>query len=595
MAFLPVTKEDMIARGWEQPDFVLVTGDAYVDHPSFGHATISRVLESRGYRVAILAQPDWHSALDFERFGKPRLGFLINSGNVDSMVNHFSVFKHRRKTDNYSPGRKAGCRPDRAVIVYSNRAREAYKDVPIIIGGIEASLRRLAHYDYWEDKIRRSVLLDAKADLLIYGMGERAVVEIAEALDSGIEIKDITWIKGTVYRTKASQGYLLQKSTPQDVQVLPSYEDILNSKSQYAKSFRTQYINNDYINGKALMERYGDYMVVVNPPMEPLDTMALDDVYELPYEGTYHPMYETAGGISAIDEVKFSIVANRGCFGGCAFCALTYHQGKEVRGRSKESIVKEAENLTLRNDFKGYIHDIGGPTANFRSAACKKQLKAGVCKDKDCLYPGPCKQMIIDHKGYLDVLRAVRNLQRVKKVFIRSGIRYDYVMADKSGEFLEEICKHHISGTLKVAPEHISGKVLARMRKPSKAVFVEFSKKYKEVNDRLGKKQYLIPYLISSHPGATLEDAIELALFLKQSGFVPDQVQDFYPTPGTLSTCMYYTGLDPLTGEKVYVAKDIKEKQLQRALLHFNKKENRGLVRQALEKAGRTDLIDVLR
>jgi len=516
------------------------------------------------------------------------LGFLINSGNVDSMVNHYSVFKHNEKTDSYSPGGKTGKRPDRAVIVYSGRAREAYKDIPIIIGGIEASLRRFSHYDYWEDKIRRSILLDAKADLLIYSMGERAVVEIAEALDSGIDVKDISWIHGTVYKSK-------EAVFDKDTVVLPTYQDILDSKNEYAKSFLLQYQNNDHICGRRLAEKYGEAVYLIqNPSHEPLSTQELDDVYELPYEGMYHPMYESVGGVPAIEEVKFSIIANRGCFGGCSFCALTYHQGREVSGRSKESVVREAERLTHRKDFKGYIHDIGGPTANFRKPACKKQSKAGVCRNKDCLYPKPCSQMDIDHSEYLELLREVRNLDKVKKVFIRSGIRYDYVMADKSDSFLEELCKYHVSGTLKVAPEHISDRVLAKMRKPSKEVFLSFSKKYQAINERLGLKQYLIPYFISSHPGSTLEDAVELALFLKKSGFVPDQVQDFYPTPGTLSTCMYYTGLDPFTGEKVYVAKDMEEKRMQRALMHFNKPENRELVKAALIKAKREDLIPVL-
>ena len=596
MAFLPVTREDMETLGWERPDFVLVTGDAYVDHRSFGHAIISRVLERRGYKVAILPQPGWRNPEDFRRFGKPRLGFLITSGNVDSMVNHYSVFKRRRRTDAYSPGGKTGRRPDRAVIVYSQRAREAYKDVPIILGGLEASLRRHSHYDYWEDRIRRSILLDSKADLLVYGMGERAVVEIAEALDGGIDAKHISWIPGTVYRKTLSTDQLDVEFPGQAPVLLPSSEEVSRSKKAYADSFRIQYRNNDPINGKILVEPYGNNNVVVtNPPMPPLESLDLDDIYELPYERNWHPMYEAEGGVPAIEEVKFSITANRGCFGGCAFCALTYHQGREVRGRSKESVLREAKALTRMPDFKGYIHDIGGPTANFRSPACEKQLKYGVCKEKDCLYPKPCRQLVVDHKEYLDILRSVRGLPGVKKVFIRSGIRYDYVMADESGEFLEEICKHHVSGTLKVAPEHISPRVLARMRKPPKEVFETFSKRYREINERIGNKQYLIPYLISSHPGATLEDGVELALYLKKNGFVPDQVQDFYPTPGTLATCMYYTEMDPLTGEKIYVAKDIKEKRLQRALLHFHKKENRPLVKEALERIGRKDLIDVLR
>lgn len=594
MAFLPVTKEEMKARGWEQADFVLVTGDAYVDHPSFGTAIISRVLESRGYKVAVLAQPDWRSAADFKRFGRPRLGFLINAGNVDSMVNHFSVFKHRRRQDSYSPGGAAGKRPDRAVIVYSSRAREAYRDVPVIIGGIEASLRRFAHYDYWDDKLRRSVLLDAKADLLIYGMGEKAAAEIAEALDSGIDVKDISWIRGTVCRRLSDDSD--EDYRRQEAVILPSYTEICESKEACAESFRIQYQNNDWITGKQLVERYDKRLCVVqNPPMEPLSQLELDDVYELPYEGTYHPMYEAEGGVPAIREVEFSIVANRGCFGGCAFCALTYHQGREVRSRSKASILREARRLTKRPDFKGYIHDIGGPTANFRGAACKKQLAAGVCRHKDCMYPSVCKNMTVSHKEYLDILRAVRALPGIRKVFIRSGIRFDYVMADPDGTFMRELCEHHISGTLKVAPEHVSKNVLARMRKPAPEVFQAFVRKYKAINEKLGKKQYLIPYFISSHPGSTLDDAIELALYLKQSGFVPDQVQDFYPTPGTLATCMYYTGLDPFTMEPVYTAKTMEEKRMQRALLHFNKKENRPLVEKALKKAGRQDLIGVLR
>ncbi len=605
MSFLPVTTKEMHERGWHQPDFVLVTGDAYVDHPSFGTAIISRVLESRGYKVAILPQPDWRNTDDFKRFGRPRLGFLINAGNVDSMVNHYSVFKHKRKTDSYSPGGKAGRRPDRAVIVYSGKAREAYKDVPIMIGGIEASLRRFAHYDYWDDRVRRSILLDAKADLLIYGMGERAVVEIADALDSGIDVKDIGWIKGTVHRIVNSRfrdGVLEEQYEKElfgdaDTVLLPSYRDITSEdqRIKYAESFLLQYQNNDYINGKRLVEKYDRTVYIVqNPPQEPLSEEELDDVYELPYEGTYHPAYEKDGGVPAIEEVKFSITANRGCFGGCAFCALTYHQGREVNGRSRESVVREAKRLTERKDFKGYIHDIGGPTANFRRSACKKQLKAGVCKDKDCLYPRPCEMMDIDHSEYLELLREVRKLDKVKKVFIRSGIRYDYLLAGKDDEFVEELCRHHVSGTLKVAPEHVSNRVLSKMRKPPKEVFLAFSKKYKETNERLGMKQYLIPYFISSHPGSTLEDAVELALFLKKNGFVPDQVQDFYPTPGTLSTCMYYTERDPFTGDRVYVPKDLEEKKMQRALLHFNKPENRELVKRALRKADREDLIPVL-
>lgn len=586
--FLPVTREDMEKRGWEQVDFVLVTGDGYVDHHSFGTAIIGRLLESRGYRVAVLAQPDYQSAADFQRFGKPRLGFLINSGTVDSMVNNYSVFKRRRKVDEYTPGGKAGRRPDRAVIVYSNRAREAYKDVPIIIGGIEASLRRLGHYDYWSDKVRRSILLDAKADLLIYGMGERAIIEIAEALESGIEVGDICWIRGTCYKAKCLE-------MDEDTVRLPDFEQIADCKETYCRSFALQYRSNDYINGKRLAEKYADTVYVIqNQPQPPLDREELDDIYELPFENEYHPMYEREGGIPAFREIKFSIVSSRGCFGGCSFCALTYHQGRQVRSRSKESIVREAEKLTAKEDFKGYIHDIGGPTANFRQPACRKQLASGVCKNKDCLYPHPCRNMEVDHSDYLDVLRAVRSIDRIKKVFIRSGIRYDYVMADKDKTFLRELCEHHVSGTLKVAPEHISDRVLYYMRKPEKQVFIDFAREYKKINEELGMKQYLIPYLISSHPGSTLSDAIELALFLKEYGFVPDQVQDFYPTPATLATCMYYTERDPFTMKPVYVAKDIEEKKMQRALIHYNKPENKNTVIKALKKAGREDLIGCL-
>ena len=594
--FLPVSQKDMEERGWDEADFVLVTGDAYCDHPSFGTAIISRELEAHGYKVAVLAQPDFHSADDFRRFGRPRLGFLINSGNVDSMVNHYSVFKHRRRRDEYSPGGRTGRRPDRAVIVYANRAREAYKDVPILIGGLEASLRRLAHYDYWEDKVRRSILLDAKADLLMYGMGERSVVEIADALAAGIAVSDIRWIRGTCYRSKVS---LIEQEIADDPEndtvLLPSYREVSTDKSRYCDSFAISYRNNDYLAGSRLVEPYDhDLCVVQNPPQEPLSRQELDDVYERPYAGTYHPMYEKEGGVPGMNEVKFSIVSVRGCFGGCAFCALTYHQGREVRSRSLESIVKEAKRLTERSDFKGYIHDIGGPTANFREPACEKQLTEGVCKNKDCLYPSVCGNMKVDHSDYVAVLRAVRALPKVKKVFIRSGIRYDYVMADQSDEFLREVCKYHVSGVLKVAPEHISPKVLRHMRKPSKEVFTAFAEKYAQINREIGKKQYLIPYLISSHPGSTLNDAVELAVFLKKTGFVPDQVQDFYPTPGTLSTCMYYTEMDPFTKKKVYVAKSLEEKRMQRALMHFNKPENRTVVKAALLQAGRGDLIEYL-
>ncbi len=592
--FLPVTMEEMKERGWEQADFVLVTGDAYVDHHSFGTAIIGRLLERYGYKVAVLPQPDYKSAEDFQRFGKPRLGFLINSGVVDSMVNNYSVFKHRRKTDEYAPGGKAGNRPDRAVIVYANRAKEAYKDVPVIIGGIEASLRRLGHYDYWSDKVRRSILLDSKADLLIYGMGERAIVEIAEALDSGIAARDITWVRGTCYRAKDLS--IAESAGEGNLRILPSFDEISNDKRAYAQSFATQFKNNDSISAVTLAEKYTDTVYVVqNPPQPPLEREELDDIYNLPFENEWHPMYDEMGGIPAFKEIKFSVVSSRGCFGGCSFCALTYHQGRQVRSRSKEAIVSEVKKLTEKKDFKGYIHDIGGPTANFRGPACKKQLKSGVCTHKDCLYPAVCPNMTVDHSDYLDLLRAVRAVDGVKKVFIRSGIRYDYLMADPHcDEFIDELCRYHISGTLKVAPEHISDRVLYYMRKPSKKVFLDFDKKYKQTNKRLGKEQYLIPYLISSHPGSTLEDAVELAVFLKEYGFVPDQVQDFYPTPGTLSTCMYYTELDPLTMKPVYIAKNMEEKRMQRALIHYNKKENRELVIKALKKVGKVDLAGYL-
>jgi len=587
--FLPITKEEMNSRGWDEVDFVLVTGDAYVDHHSFGTAIIARVLENHGYKVAILPRPDYKSAEDFRRFGRPRLAFLINSGVVDSMVNNFSVFKHRRKKDEYAPGGEAGGRPDRALIVYANRAKEAYKGVPVIVGGIEASLRRLGHYDYWSDNVRRSILLDSKADLLLYGMGERSIVEVADALDSGLEVKDITWIKGTCCKAK-------EMPEGDDWIKLPSFEQIKEDKKKYAESFAIQYKNNGAVSAKGLAEQYADTLwVLQNPPQPPLEQRELDEVYALPFEKEQHPSYKELGGIPGFEEVKFSLVSSRGCFGGCSFCALTYHQGRQVRGRSQESIIEEAKELTKRKDFKGYIHDVGGPTANFRGPACQKQLKAGVCTHRDCLYPNVCPSIKADHSEYLELLRKIRSLDKVKKVFIRSGIRYDYLLADpKCDKFIEELCKYHVSGTLKVAPEHISPNVLSHMHKPPKEDFIKFTKKYKKTNERLGLKQYLIPYLISSHPGSTLEDAVELALFLKEYGFVPDQVQDFYPTPGTLATCMYYTGLNPLTMEKVYVAKSMEEKQMQRALIHFHKPENRQTVEKALRKAGREDLIPVL-
>lgn len=597
--FLPVSKKEIEDLGWDHPDFVLVTGDAYVDHPSFGTAIISRLLESRGYRVAILAQPDWHTCDDFKRFGKPRLGFLINSGNVDSMVNNFSVSKNRRKRDIYSPGGVAGHRPDRSVTVYCNRAREAYRDVPIIIGGLEASLRRLGHYDYWDDRVRRSILIDSRADILVYGMGERAICEVAEALDSGIDAGDIGWIRGTCVRAKLdSAGGSLTISD--DDLVLPAFAEIASDTSDardaYGRSFAMQYRSNDPVNGRRILEEYEDNnFVVQNPPAAPLERQELDDIYALPFERNYHPSYEKDGGVPAIREVKFSITSNRGCFGGCAFCAITYHQGREVRSRSIDSIVAEARVMTEDPEFKGYIHDIGGPTANFRNPSCQKQLKNGMCGSRDCLFPKPCSQLVTDHTDYINVLRAVKNIKGVKKVFVRSGIRFDFVMADmnkrgkdSSGEaFLRELCADHVSGILKVAPEHSSAGVLKQMHKPGIEVFDRFSAEYKKINDQLGLKQYMIPYFISSHPGSTLDDAVDLAQYMKKTGFVPDQVQDFYPTPGTLATCIYYTEKDPFTGKPVYVAKTPKEKKMQRALLHYNKKENAALVREALKITGR--------
>ncbi|MDO4486633.1 MAG: YgiQ family radical SAM protein [Bacillota bacterium] len=586
--FLPVNKKEMIERGWQQADFVLVTGDAYIDHPSFGTAIISRVLESHGYKVAILSQPDWKSADDFKTFGRPRLGFLINSGNVDSMVNNYSVFKHRRKRDVYSPGGKPGRRPDRAVIVYSNRAKEAYKDVPVIIGGLEASLRRFAHYDYWDDKVRRSIIMDSRADILIYGMGEKAVVEIADALDSGIAASDISWIKGTSIRCRQPEIY------ENDV-LLPEYNEIVSSPEAYCRSFAMQYRGNDSVTGERYIEKYDNSNYIIqNPPQEPLEREELDSLYELPFMRDYHPAYKSNGGVPAIEEVKFSITANRGCFGGCAFCAITYHQGREVRSRSKESIVREAELLAGLEGFKGYIHDVGGPTANFRMPSCEKQKKHGMCRNRDCLFPKPCSQLKADHTEYMEVLRAVRNVKGVKKVFIRSGIRYDYLLEDNKSGFLKELCDYHVSGILKVAPEHSSERVLRHMRKPSIEVFDRFSRMYRDMNRKLGKKQFMVPYFISSHPGCTLKDAVELAVYMKKTGFVPDQVQDFYPTPGTLATCMYYTERDPFTMKPVYVAKSQEEKRMQRALLHFNKKENRETVKKALKKAGREELIKEL-
>lgn len=582
--YLPISREDMEKRNWEQCDFVYVTGDAYVDHPSFGHAIISRILESHGYKVGIIAQPDWKNADSVRILGEPRLGYLVSAGNMDSMVNHYSVSKKRRAKDSYTPGGEMGKRPDYATAVYCNLIRSISKK-PIIIGGIEASLRRLAHYDYWSGKMKRSILLDSQADLLSYGMGERSIVEIADALNSGIDIRDITFIDGTVYRAESLASVY-------DEVMLPSYKELTADKKEYAKSFYTQYCNTDAFSGRRLVEPYGEHLYVVqNPAARPLSEEEMDDVYALPYMRNYHPSYEAAGGIPAITEVKFSLISNRGCFGGCSFCALTFHQGRIVQTRSHESIVNEAELLTKEPDFKGYIHDVGGPTANFRHPSCEKQMKAGVCPEKQCLFPKPCRNLNADHSDYISLLKKLREIPKVKKVFIRSGIRFDYLLADPGHAFLKELCEYHVSGQLKVAPEHISDNVLKRMGKPENSVYRRFMKEYEKMNEKLGKKQYLVPYLMSSHPGSTLTEAVELAEYLRDLGYMPEQVQDFYPTPSTLSTCMYYTGYDPRTMEKVYVPTNPHEKAMQRALIQYRNPKNYELVAEALKAAGRTDLI----
>ena len=582
--FLPISTKEVKERGWDEVDFVYVTGDAYVDHPSFGASIITRVLEAEGYRVAVLAQPNWKTTEDFKRFGRPRLGFLVSSGNIDSMVAHYTAAKKKRSQDAYSPGRIMGLRPDRAVTVYCNKIREAYHDVPIIIGGLEASLRRFAHYDYWDDKIRRSIIFDSQADLLVYGMGENQMIEICRRLSNGENISDIRDVKGTCYVCDVTE-------TPYEGKECPSYENCLKSKKEYAVSCRIEQDEQDHIRGKTVKQRHGSKMLVQNPPMPPLTQQELDWVYSLPYERTYHPCYEKLGGVPAIEEVRFSITHNRGCFGACNFCSLAFHQGRFITTRSKESVVKEAKLLTTLPDFKGYIHDIGGPTANFRRTSCLKQLEHGLCKGKKCLAPTPCKALEADHSEYLDILRTVRSLPKVKKVFVRSGIRYDYMLKDPDDTFFRELVKYHVSGQLKVAPEHCSAAVLDKMGKPHIEAYVEFSKKYFELSDDAGKEQYLVPYLMSSHPGSTLKDAVELAVFLKKRHIRPEQVQDFYPTPGTISTCMFYTGLDPYTMQEVYVAKDSKDKAMQRALLQSSRPENRPLVREALIRAKRTDLI----
>ena len=585
MGFLPISKEDMQKAGIEQLDFIYVIGDAYVDHPSFGYAIISRLLEAHGYRVGIISQPDWKDDGSISVLGRPRLGFLISAGNMDSMVNHYYVSKKHRPGDAYTPGGEAFKRPDHATVVYGNLIRKSYKDVPVIIGGIEASLRRMAHYDYWSDKLKRSILLDSQADILSYGMGEKSIVEIADALDAGIAVKDITFVRGTVYKTRDLSGIY-------DSVTLPSYEEMQTAPDRYADSFAVQYQNTDPFTGKTLIEEYPHQVYVVqNPPQKPLSMAEMDAVYELPYMRTYHPSYEEKGGVPAVSEIRFSLISNRGCFGGCSFCALTFHQGRTVQVRSHESILKEAELLIKDPDFKGYIHDVGGPTANFRKPSCEKQLTKGVCKDRQCLFPKPCPNLQVDHSDYLMLLRKLRALSGVKKVFVRSGIRFDYLLADKDETFFRELVEHHVSGQLKVAPEHISDAVLSEMGKPGRAVYEQFVRKYDKINERLGKKQFLVPYLMSSHPGSTLKEAVELAEYLREFGYMPEQVQDFYPTPSTVSTVMYYTGIDPRNGKKVYVCRNPHEKMLQRALIQYRNPSNHELVREALIKAGREDLI----
>lgn len=585
MGFLPISREDMEKADIRQLDFVYVIGDAYVDHPSFGHAIISRVLESHGYTVGIISQPDWKDASSITILGRPRLGFLISGGNMDSMVNHYYVSGKHRQTDAYTPGGLMGKRPDHAVVVYGNLIRRVYKDCPVIIGGIEASLRRMAHYDYWSDSLKRSILLDSQADLISYGMGEKSIVEIADALDSGIAIKDITFIPGTVYKTHDITGIY-------DELLLPSYNEMKADKKVYAKSFWMQYTNTDPFTGKTLIEPYpkGVY-VVQNPPTAPLTTQEMDDIYDLPYMRTYHPAYEAQGGVPAITEIKCSLISNRGCFGGCNFCALTFHQGRILQVRSHESLLKEAMTITKDKDFKGHIHDVGGPTANFSQPSCEKQLTQGVCKNRQCLFPKPCPNLRADHTDYLTLLRRLRALPGVKKVFIRSGIRFDYLLADSDDTFFRELVEHHVSGQLKVAPEHICDAVLSRMGKPSRSVYERFVQKYNQINAALGKKQYLVPYLMSSHPGSTLKEAVALAEYLRDVGYMPEQVQDFYPTPSTVSTVMYYTGIDPRNGKDVYVCRNPHEKAMQRALIQYRNPGNYELVKEALIKAGRQDLI----
>ena len=582
--FLPICKEDLIKRNIEQLDFILVTGDAYVDHPSFGSAIIARTLESQGFTVGIIAQPKWNNADDFKRLGRPKYGFLINSGNIDSMVNHYTAAKKKRHDDFYSPGGKSGYRPDRALIVYCNRVREAYKDIPIVIGGIEASLRRFAHYDYWDNKVRRSILLDSKADILVYGMGEKTIVQIAEMLKYGASASSLTGIRGTCYITKDIDN--LDKYI-----TVPSFEDVATDKKAYGEAYKTEYYEQDPVRGKGIIQKHGDRYLVQNPPQVPLTNDEMNFTYDLPFMRTYHPCYEKLGGIPAIQEVKFSITSHRGCYGSCSFCALTFHQGRIIQTRDGDSIVEEAKLLTTLPDFKGYIHDVGGPTADFRHKACKIQDEYGACKTKQCMFPKPCKNLIIDHSEYLSVLRRVRSIDGIKKVFVRSGLRYDYMIHDKDDTFFKELCEHHISGQLKVAPEHVTPRVLAQMGKPTREVYDRFVNKYFDINKKLGKKQYLVPYMMSSHPGSDLDAAIELAQYVKSMGYTPEQVQDFYPTPGSLSTTIYYIGYNPITGEQVYTPKTQEEKNMQRALIQFAVPKNYEIVKKALIKAGREDLI----
>ncbi|KXS49236.1 uncharacterized radical SAM protein YgiQ [Halanaerobium congolense] len=583
--FMVISKDDMRKRGWTELDFIIISGDAYIDHPSFGTAIIARVLEDAGFKVGIIAQPDWRSTADFKKLGEPKYGFLVTAGNMDSMVNHYSVSKNRRSYDNYSPGGESGHRPDRATIVYSNRLREAYGDIPIIIGGIEASLRRFAYYDYWDDSVRRSLLFDSRADLLVYGMGEKQILKIAENLEAGLDIKYINYLPGTAFIADELESLY-------DYELLPSYEEVKNNKKQYAYAYKIEYLEQDPIRGQQLVQQHGNRYLVQNPPVEPLKQEELDHVYLLPYQRDYHPMYERAGGVPAIKEVKFSLVSSRGCFGACSFCAISFHQGKMMTARSKESLIKEAKKIIAMDNFKGYIHDVGGPTANFRKPSCSDQLSRGMCKGKECMFPAPCSKLKVDHEEYFEILRELRKLPGVKKVFVRSGIRFDYLLEDEeSRKYLKELAAHHVSGQLKVAPEHVSDNVLSYMGKPGIEVFDKFREAFYQVNEEIGLEQYLIPYFISSHPGSRLEDAVELAKYLRDINHHPDQVQDFYPTPGTMATAMYYSGFDPRTMEEVYVAKSAEAKKMQRALLQYHKKENQQIVRKALKMAGRKDLI----